>query len=477
MNYILEGHSFEYEVQSITQIFFPNEKFIKVKEVTTTGLTVVSVVNKNLCTSSIFEDGVCKSEEKIAIDGTSEIKYLIKKSTFIALKKITNQKTPWGMLTGIRPSKIIHELWSKGFSNTEVSQYMIEVNEVSKEKTDLCIQVAEVEKNIIKDCTDDIISIYIGIPFCPSICLYCSFASSHIKKFEGLVDDYLNALIKEMKYIKSLCANKKINTVYVGGGTPTSLNELQLEKLLQNIKECFNLNEVLEYTVEAGRPDSLNEKKLKLLKKYGVSRISINPQTMNDDSLRLIGRNHNVKEFIESFEIARRTGHNNINIDLIVGLPNEEVKDVTYTLNKIKELNAESITVHTLAIKRASRLKETLEEYNFSKFNTIEKMLQEVSSFAKENNLYPYYMYRQKNMVGNFENVGYCKKGKECIYNIKIMEEKQTIVAIGAGAITKRVILKTNKIDRIFNVKDVLEYIKRIDEMIERKRKGFEEWL
>ena len=472
MNYILIGHSFENEIQTVTQIFFPNEKFEKVESITDLGITVVSEIKDGNCYASIFVNSVCETSEFSKIDGKFEPRYLVKKTMFTVLKIKTNQKTEWGMLTGIRPSKIMHELWEKDFSDVDIVQYMSELYGVSEKKVNLCLQVAKAEKKIIENNDNDTISVYIGIPFCPSRCLYCSFTSFDIQKFDFLVDDYLSALIREMKYIKEYCANKKVSTIYIGGGTPTSLNEKQLEILLKNITECFGTNTLDEYTVEAGRADSLNEEKLRLLKAYGVTRISINPQTMKNESLKLIGRNHSVEQFIECFKIARKVGHDNINIDLIVGLPNENAEDVFDTLTKAEELNAENITVHTLAIKRASRLKGSINEYNLTDMSAIEKMLDIVEDFAKKRGLKPYYMYRQKNMVGNFENVGYCKPSKECIYNVQIMAEKQTIVAIGAGAVTKLVDVETNRIERIFNVKDVIQYIERIDEMIQRKKDG-----
>ena len=263
-----------------------------------------------------------------------------------------------------------------------------------------------------------------------------------------------------------------MKNIYIGGGTPTSLNEAQLERLLQKVEELFHPDESMEYTVEAGRPDTITREKLRLLKAYGVNRISINPQTMNDKTLRAVGRKHTVEDIRRVFREAREEGHQNINMDLILGLPGEDTADVRNTMEEIMKLAPDNVTVHTLAVKRASRLREELAQHDMTTAEALEEMLDISAEYAERMGMEPYYMYRQKNMVGNFENVGYCHPGKEGIYNVQIMEEKQTILAAGAGASTKTVDPETDRIERVFNVKSIEDYIGRIEEMIERKRTG-----
>ena len=313
-----------------------------------------------------------------------------------------------------------------------------------------------------------------GIPFCPSICLYCSFSSSPLSLWKDKVDLYLDALCKEIDYVSDAFAEKELNTVYIGGGTPTTLEPYQLERLLSKLEERFCFDKLKEFTVEAGRPDSITREKLQVLRNHGISRISINPQTMNQKTLDLIGRRHTVEETVQAFYLARELGFDNINMDLIVGLPGEEKAEVEYTLKEITKLDPDSVTVHSLAVKRAARLKLFKEEHKEMTMTNNREIMDMTADYARKLGLAPYYLYRQKNMAGNFENVGYAKEGKAGIYNILIMEEVQSILALGAGASTKMVWAK-DRIERIENVKDIKNYIERIDEMIERKRAGLYE--
>ena len=287
-----------------------------------------------------------------------------------------------------------------------------------------------------------------------------------------MVDGYLDKLIEEIEFVAGRLDKNKLMTIYIGGGTPTSLNEGQLERLLCVVRNNFSTSLALEYTVEAGRPDTITLEKLEILKKYGVNRISINPQTMNQKTLDLIGRHHTVEDVKTVFQMARKVGFNNINMDLILGLPEETTLDVMHTMKEIYQFNPDSLTVHTLAVKRASRLKEKFDDYTLTEGAFMEEMLDISAEYAKKMDMKPYYMYRQKNMIGNFENVGYCREGKECIYNVEIMEEKQTIIALGAGGTTKVYNRQTNQLTRVFNVKSVEDYTSRLDEMLERKMVG-----
>ena len=316
-------------------------------------------------------------------------------------------------------------------------------------------------------------SLYIGIPFCPTTCLYCSFTSFPISQWKE-PQVYLDALFHEMKATAERMKGKVLDTVYFGGGTPTSLKADSLDWLLSKLEDIFDLSNVRELTVEAGRPDSITREKLAVLKKHGVTRISINPQTMNQRTLDFIGRRHTVEQVKECFYMARQMGFDNINMDLIVGLPEERMEDVRHTMEEIFSLNPDSITVHSLAVKRAARLNTMKEIYKNLKITNTQEMIDLTAEYAVRMGMEPYYLYRQKNMAGNFENVGYAKEGKACLYNILIMEEKQTIVACGAGSTSKRV-YPNGRIERCENVKEVVLYIEKIDEMIERKRKLFED--
>ena len=323
-------------------------------------------------------------------------------------------------------------------------------------------------------------SLYVGIPFCPSICLYCSFSSYPLERWRKQVDQYLDALCKELDYVADRFRDKKLNTVYIGGGTPTTLEPYQLDRLLTRIQSKFDTKHLQEFTVEAGRPDSITREKLQVLLDHGIDRISINPQTMNQKTLEIIGRRHTVDQVKEAFTLARSMGFAHINMDLIVGLPGESYDDVEYTMKELEAMAPDSVTVHSLAIKRAARLSLFKDKYEEMGLENNMQIMDMTARYCAEMGLSPYYLYRQKNMAGNFENVGYAQPEKAGIYNILIMEEKQTIVACGAGASTKRVWNEQNpdgsyRIERCENIKDVALYIEKIDEMIQRKEELFAE--
>lgn len=474
MEYIVSGHNYVDDIVSMLMMFYPNEKYTQTEQVGN-EFTVVSVLSQNTASAHVFENGVeITSGECIGQSGDiKEHKRVLKVSILRALKNIKNIDMPWGILTGVRPAKLVSDMWAKGISDVEIRQEMVKKYKVSPEKVNLMFDVARSEQSIIEKGKGKV-SLYIGIPFCPTRCLYCSFTSYDMKQYKGKMDAYLDALEKEIIHCSKYYKYKKISAIYIGGGTPTSLNEEQLERLLTLVDKYYSKPE--EYTVEAGRPDTITREKLKILKRHNVGRISINPQTLNQKTLDLIGRRHTVEMFIDAFKMAREEGFRDINTDIILGLPGEGKEEVTATLEGLKELNPESITVHTLAIKRASRLKETLGDYLITDANTMDSLLNLAAYYTEKMGMKPYYMYRQKNMVGNFENVGYAKAGCACIYNVEIMEERQTILALGAGGSTKLVNTQNDQIERIFNVKSVDDYINRIDEMIERKE-GNIKWL
>ena len=403
----------------------------------------------------------------------SMAKNALKRCIYRTLKKQTGRELPWGTLTGIRPTKIPMKMLEDGCSDEDIYRYLKDTYYVSDEKTGLCTKIAHKEREILKKIdVKDGYSLYIGIPFCPTTCLYCSFTSYPISAWKERVDDYINCLKKELDLVYSLYNGRSPDTVYIGGGTPTTLEPAQLDELISYLKALFDLENIAEFTVEAGRPDSITHDKLSVLKSLGVTRISINPQTMNAETLKVIGRRHTKDDIIKAFEIARNCGFDNINTDIILGLPGETADHVRYTVRELKKLSPDSITVHSMAIKRAAAMAGYLKEHAELKSINTPEMLSLVDKTAAELNMSPYYMYRQKNMTGNFENVGYAREGCYGIYNILIMEEVQSILACGAGTVSKRV-HGNGLIERCDNVKDVDLYMNRLDEMLERKKKLF----
>ena len=477
IKFILKGHNLPHEVQTIVQVFYPNRHYYETDEISDETYTVISILENGVNGAELYDCGkfIGRYEESFdesEIVNIKEKKRKIKTAIFRLLTKITGYTPVWGILTGIRPAKTVNDLIDDGMTEKEALDFLCEKYFVSEEKAKLSIKVALEERNILKLSNKDDISIYIGIPFCPTRCLYCSFTSYPLFQYKNKVDKYIDTLIKEIEFISDYTSKYNVKNIYIGGGTPTSLNEEQLERLLTAVDNNFDVKNTVEYTVEAGRPDTITEQKLVIMKNHNVSRISINPQTMNQKTLDLIGRKHTVEDIKYIFEKAREIGHNNINMDIILGLPEEKAEDVAHTMEEIMKLSPENVTVHTLAVKRASRLKEQFDLYTLTSLEEMEKMLSVSYKYAEKMGLKPYYMYRQKNMVGSFENVGYCKEGTEGIYNVEIMEENQTIFGCGAGATTKTVDKETGRIERIFNVKSVDDYISRIDEMLDRKKEG-----
>lgn len=379
--------------------------------------------------------------------------------------------TPWGILTGIRPAKIATKLLDEGKSDREVTEYFVNECGVEYDKATLALTCAKALIPLRENMYDDGVSLYIGIPFCPSRCLYCSFVTNGTKQAARLMPEYVAALKKEIVYTANIIKenNHRIETVYIGGGTPTTLTPQLLEDMIGCLYENNDLSQIKEFTVEAGRPDTITREKLEVLKRHGVDRISINPQSMNDETLHIIGRAHNSQAIREAMYLARECGFDNINMDIIAGLPGEDFDMFKYTLEEVEKLNPEDTTVHTMSIKRSSRLNELLGEYNLTNGELVSDMVDYARKYLEENGKQPYYMYRQKNQLGNLENVGYSKPGKESLYNLYIMEEIQTIISLGCGGVTKTVDRAANRIERIFNVKEAKDYIERLDEMLKRK--------
>lgn len=393
-----------------------------------------------------------------------------KRFFYTILSEYTGKKLPWGSLTGIRPTKIAMGLLEEGKRGEDIISFLQEAYFVSSRKAALSVEIAEREKELLSRIHyENGYSLYIGIPFCPTTCLYCSFTSYPLCKFEKLVETYIDCLIRELQFVGEAYRDKVLDSVYIGGGTPTTLTPRQLDRLLSALRGHFDFSTVQEFTVEAGRADSITEEKLAVLQKHGVGRISINPQTMNEKTLKLIGRQATPKQVREAFAMARAVGGFNINMDIILGLPGEGEEDVKKTMEEIAAMKPDSLTVHSLAIKRASSLSKWILDNGVETLKNTDRTMELAAQGAAGLHMHPYYLYRQKNMSGNFENVGYATEGNYGLYNILIMEEKQTIVALGAGSISKRV-YPDGRIERMDNIKDVTLYISKIDEMIDRKR-------
>lgn len=397
----------------------------------------------------------------------------LKTLLYETLSHYTGQRLPWGDLIGIRPTKIAMTKMEEGLKEEETITFLEKEHQVSEEKARLAVDIAEREKRILSGIHyENGYSLYIGIPFCPTTCLYCSFPSFNIALWKERIGEYLSALERELEETAAIMKDRILDTVYIGGGTPTSLEADELDRLCSAIEKNFDMSTVQEFTVEAGRPDSITKEKLQALHRHPITRISVNPQTMKEETLRIIGRHHTVQQVVDTFLLARECGFDNVNMDLILGLPGEDAEDVRRTARKVCELNPDSLTVHSLAIKRASRLRRVIDEKGYPVLINTDETMEIARQAALSMDMKPYYLYRQKNMSGNFENVGYAREGKYGIYNILIMEEKQTIVALGAGAITKRV-FPDGRIERCDNAKEVSVYLDNLDEMLERKRKLF----
>lgn len=524
----LSVSDFEYDVHSLVKAFFPAEEVL----VSTPGhlreeqyaeqpvsarisITFQTASEKTAgadCIRCSYEHHTCpevhmasdkagsnaakgqlRREQQTDFSVRRATKDALKQCLYQLLREATGQDLPWGSLTGIRPAKIPMKMLEEGCSEEEIRTHMRETYFTSDAKIDLCMTVAKKEREILSSLdAKHGYSLYVGIPFCPTTCAYCSFPSYPLAKWAGHIEEYLDALEKEIRFTGERFAGH-LDTVYIGGGTPTTLLPQQSDRLLTMLEKYLDLSGVREFTVEAGRPDSVTREKLAVLRAHGISRISINPQTMQQKTLDLIGRRHTVEQTKESFARAREMGFKNINMDLIVGLPEETIQDVEETLKEIQKMGPDNLTVHSLAIKRAARLRMQREAFQGMQMENTWETIALTAQYCEEMGLLPYYMYRQKNMAGNFENVGYARPGCEGLYNILIMEEKQTIMALGAGAVTKFVIWPEEtgpdagglpgearkhpdpRIVRVENVKDITHYLERSDEMIERKRRKMAE--
>lgn len=467
MNIIAKGHRFEDAVRQILQLFF---------NINSAGEAVTEIKEENersVFFVSLAVDGKTAEGTSVLSDISDKRKTCdeLKKCVYTAAKKISDVQTPWGISTGIRPAKTVRAMLDDGKSERAALDFMKNEMWTSDKKAHLALQVAKNEQRVLKNRLKNGVSLYVGIPFCPTRCAYCSFISQATAHNEKFIKPYVEALKKETEAGAALCAEYALvpETVYFGGGTPTALEPCLLKELIDKLKQSFDLSKVREFTVEAGRPDTFSDEMLDMLKIEGVNRISVNPQTMKQKTLDLIGRRHTVEQTRAAFAAAAKYGFF-VNADLIAGLPEETAADFCKSLDEVITYKPQAITVHTMYMKRAARLIDEFEKYRF--VTGAAEMMDKAVEKMNEAGFTPYYMYKQRNTVGNLENVGFSLPGCEGIYNIYIMEEVQTVMAFGAGASTKMV--KGERIERVFNPKEAADYTKRIDEIIQKKRAAFE---
>ncbi len=475
MTLVVLGHDFRYETENVIRIFFPLEKVNVVTELPEDSDDfVVTYLKDGIigCEVSLF-CGSGKREASAEGKDEKEQELILARLLYDVFTDMTGIVPSWGVLTGVRPSKLMRTLIAENGENEAVDYFRNELL-VSDKKTDLALSVAKAEDRIIALSGEKSYSLYVSIPFCPTRCSYCSFVSHSIAQAKKLIPDYVRLLCDELREI-SVIADKlglKLETIYFGGGTPTSLDESSLKVVTDAVSEHFDVKNVREYTIEAGRPDTLTKEKLEIMKNAGVTRISINPQTFNGEVLENIGRKHSPEMTLDAFKMAREAGFDNINMDFIAGLPGDTYDSFRNSIDTAISLSPENITIHTLALKRAATIVTRGE--TDSVYRETAKMLGFADSVLHSADYFPYYMYRQSKTVGNNENVGWSKKDRECLYNIYMMEEIHTVLAAGGGAVTKLKSQHDGRIERIFNFKYPYEYISRFDELLERKKYIYE---
>lgn len=470
MNLYVKNHNFHFELENLTRLFFPNEKITVIRDFSEPQPPCIYTEVSDKITISVNIGSFNKSETAVKRLTDDDNELVSAQLLYKLLCDFTGLTQPWGILTGVRPVKLLRRLAEESNEEQAVKKFENDFF-VSNEKIALSRETEHNERKILELSKPESFSLYVGIPFCPSRCSYCSFVMASIERAEKLIEPYTKLLCEEIKQTAEI-ANKlglRLETVYFGGGTPTTLSAEQLDTVLRTVNKSFDMSTCREFTVEAGRPDTIDIAKLLALKENKVDRISINPQTVNDEVLKTIGRKHTAQQFFEAFELARKCGFDNINTDLIAGLPTDTPESFKNSLDSIVRLNAECITVHTLCMKRASRLTTEGVTLDLQQARDAREMLAYTQNILGQNEYIPYYMYRQSRMVGNLENVGWSKKGFESLYNVYVMDETHTILACGSGGVTK---LKRNNpdyLERIFNFKYPYEYIDRFDELIQRK--------
>ena len=470
MTLYVKNHNFHFELENLTRLFFPNEKITVIRDFSEPQPPYIYTEVSDKITISVNIGSFNKSETAVKKLTDDDNELVSAQLLYKLLCDFTGLTQPWGILTGVRPVKLLRRLAEESSEEQAVKKFEKDFF-VSNEKIALSRETEHNERKILELSKPESFSLYVGIPFCPSRCSYCSFVMASIERAEKLIEPYTKLLCEEIKRTAEI-ANKlglRLETVYFGGGTPTTLSAEQLDTVLGTVNKSFDMSTCREFTVEAGRPDTIDIAKLFALKENKVDRISINPQTVNDEVLKTIGRKHTAQQFFDAFELARKCGFDNINTDLIAGLPTDTPESFKNSLDSIVRLNAECITVHTLCMKRASRLTTEGVTLDLQQARDAREMLAYTQNILGQNEYIPYYMYRQSRMVGNLENVGWSKRGFESLYNVYVMDETHTILACGSGGVTK---LKRNNpdyLERIFNFKYPYEYIDRFDELIQRK--------
>lgn len=472
MNLYIDSHSFHFEMENLVRAFFPYDKITVIRDFEDMEKPYVLTSYTDCISVTVCVNDYNKTEkaEKTFDDTKDEL--IMAQLMYSLMCEYFKTTLPWGLLTGVRPIKLLRKIFEEEEYDNGLKYYKEELK-VSEKKTQLALITEKAEREILSLSKDDSFSLYISIPFCPSRCNYCSFVSQSIEKAKYLIDDYVALLCKELEYTAEIAKklNLRLESVYMGGGTPTTLSHIQLDTVLSTVNRCFDMSTCREFTVEAGRPDTITKEKLLAIKNNGVTRISINPQTLNDDVLNIIGRKHTAQDTIDAYNLARECGLDNINMDLIAGLTGDNYDSFVNTLDKIMSLSPESITIHTLSLKRSSNINQENIEIDISLKNETTAMLEYAESKLLSAYYIPYYLYRQSRMAGNLENVGWSKKGYESLYNVYVMDETHTILACGAGAVTKLKEHKSGTLERIFNFKFPYEYNTRFDELIKRKER------
>lgn len=484
MTIIFSNHTIKYEIESTVKLFIPAIRFsFLYDERNCDGDLVMTRVKTGKSFTYLYVyvrigDRIKRMayhipNEKVKAD-KNLCEYNLCRLVYLCLSEITELTPQWGMLTGIRPVKKVIDLIEKGFSKNELFAELKNKFFVSDEKLELVYKIAKIQMPLIKTNDYKTVSLYVSIPFCPTRCSYCSFVSHSIESAKNLIPDYIKYLCIELEKLGEDVRELglRIDTIYIGGGTPTSIEAEDLQRIMECISKNFDILSVREYNVEAGRADTITFEKLKVIKDMGATRISVNPQTLNDEVLKVIGRKHTSEQTLNAYIMARDLGFDNINMDLIAGLPTETVDSFKNTLDKVILLSPESVTIHTLTLKRSSSL--YLERENHFD-NPVSQMIEYGMKNLMENGYNPYYLYRQKNTVENLENTGYAKNGKESFYNIFIMDETQTILGAGCSASTK-LVYSNGKITRVHNYKFPYEYINRFDELMKKKSTETKEW-
>lgn len=468
---VFRGHSFGYEVQAVTKLFIPGVRFLLCEDgqIPDCENWILTEITPSVIRTEVLLHSVSAAREYPHSGSAEELEFSLCRLLFDLLQEITGYTPPWGMLTGIRPVRKVIQALEDGQSPEQTAAFLRKRFLVSEEKIQLAVSTALVQQPILPHSPKQI-GLYISIPFCPTRCSYCSFVSHSMDTAARLIPEYVEKLCEELRRVGELMRQFGLiaDSVYIGGGTPTAISAEQLRTVMQNVAQNIDLSGTREYTVEAGRPDTITEEKLAVIREMGASRISVNPQTLQDSVLEAIGRRHTAQQAVDAFHLARRMGFDNINMDLIAGLPTDTFAGFSDTLRRVMALDPDSITVHTLTVKRAAALYQEAYSENTA-VSEVARMAEYSAGILPENGWRPYYLYRQKNTLGNLENVGYAKPGKENLYNILIMDETQTILGAGCAASTK-LIAPDGDISRIMNYKFPFEYISRFDQMMEKKQ-------